>query len=63
MATTHSAPIDLYEESREGFAEEQQDQAKDGRPTEERRRPDFNGDRDERAVAQSGAGLERVLGW
>lgn len=60
MATTHSAPIDLYEESREGFAEEQQ-------PTRpgatEQRRPDFNGDRDEPAIETSNDGLERVLGW
>ena len=61
MATTHSAPIDLYEESREGFAEEPQKQAET--PRAEGRRPDFNGDRDERAVEQSSAGLERVLGW
>jgi hypothetical protein len=56
MATAHSAPIDLYEESREGFAEEHED-------TTEARRPDFNGDRDEQACAQSSAGLDRVLGW
>ena len=60
MATTHSAPIDLYEESREGFAEEQQQT----RPsTTEERRPDFNGDRDEPAIQTSNDGLERVLGW
>ena len=58
MATTHSAPIDLYEESREGFAE-------DPRPTVSAvdRRPDDNGDQDERATDQSQYGLERVLGW
>ena len=58
---THSAPIDLYEESREGFAEEQQPRT--GAPTNEVRRPDFNGDRDESACEQSNYGLERVLGW
>jgi len=60
MATTHSAPIDLYEESREGFAEEQHPTDK---PHNEGRRPDFNGDRDEPAIEQSNLGLERVLGW
>ena len=59
MATTHSAPIDLYEESREGFAEDQQQP----NATAEDRRPDFNGDRDEQASEQSRLGLERVLGW
>ena len=61
MATTHSAPIDLYEESREGFAEEQ-DQPTESRTTQERR-PDANGDRDDRACDQSNRALERVLGW
>jgi hypothetical protein len=62
MATTHSAPIDLYEESREGFAEEQQHPRTDG-PTNEQRRPDANGDRDDGAYEQSTRALERVLGW
>ena len=61
MATTHSAPIDLYEESREGFAEEQHHPT-DSRTTEERR-PDANGDRDDQACDQSNRALERVLGW
>ena len=61
MATTHSAPIDLYEESREGFAEDQ-DPRTSG-PTNEGRRPDANGDRDDRACEQSNRALERVLGW
>ncbi|HEV2061949.1 MAG TPA: hypothetical protein VGR12_03775 [Solirubrobacteraceae bacterium] len=61
MATTHSAPIDLYEESREGFAEEQHPAS--DMPRNEGRRPDFNGDRDDRACEQSAAGLDRVLGW
>ena len=60
MATTHSAPIDLYEESREGFAEDQQNVTV---TAAEHRRPDVNGDRDEGACEQSRAGLERVLGW
>jgi hypothetical protein len=60
MATTHSAPIDLYEESREGFAEEGPTPA--ATATEDRR-PAFNGERDDRACAQSNEGLERVLGW
>jgi hypothetical protein len=58
---THSAPIDLYEESHEGSAEEQ------GRRTDrvatEERRPDANGERDEPAIEVSRAGLDRVLGW
>ena len=62
MATTHSAPIDLYEESREGFTEEQQQAARDERPNEGRR-PDFNGDRDEPAIDKSTAKFEEVLGW
>jgi hypothetical protein len=61
MATTHSAPIDLYEESREGFAEGH-DRTTD-RGITESRRPDFNGDRDEPAIEASLGGLERVLGW
>ncbi len=61
MATTHSAPIDLYEESREGFAEDQDHAAQRG--STESRRPEFNGDRDERACEQSSFGLDRVLGW
>jgi hypothetical protein len=61
MATVHTPPIDLYEESREGFAEEQDATART--TTNEGRRPDFNGDRDEQATEQSTAGLERVLGW
>ncbi len=61
MATTHSAPIDLYEESREGFAEEHSPKHDD--TTNEGRRPDFNGDRDESATELSQLGLERVLGW
>ena len=61
MATTHSAPIDLYEESHEGFAEEQ-DETTRRRATEERR-PSDNGDRDDRATDESQLGLERVLGW
>jgi hypothetical protein len=61
MATTHSAPIDLYEESREGFAEEQHPTTE--RLTNEARRPDFNGDRDDNATELSQYGLERVLGW
>jgi hypothetical protein len=60
MATIHSAPIDLYEESREGFAEEQTTPAA---AAAEQRRPDVNGERDEQACEQSHAGLERVLGW
>ena len=60
MATTHSAPIDLYEESREGFAEQQENP--DASATE-KRRPDFNGDQDERATYSSWDGLQRVLGW
>lgn len=59
MATVHTPPIDLYEESREGFAEERQQPS----VTAEDRRPDFNGDRDEQATQQSHHGLERVLGW
>ncbi|HEX8086349.1 MAG TPA: hypothetical protein VF529_18810 [Solirubrobacteraceae bacterium] len=62
MATTHSAPIDLYEESREGFAEEEQDTTTPP-ASNERRRPDFNGDRDDGATEQSHRALERVLGW
>jgi hypothetical protein len=58
MATTHSAPIDLYEESREGFTEEQQQ----ARHPEERR-PDFNGERDDPAVEKGTAKFEQVLGW
>ncbi len=61
MATTHSAPIDLYAESREGFGEEQD--PKTDAPRNEERRPDFNGDRDESAVEQSNRALQRVLGW
>ena len=61
MATMHSAPIDLYEESREGFAEEQQPTT--DKPRNEGRRPDFNGDRDDEACEVSTYGLQRVLGW
>ena len=61
MATTHSAPIDLYEESREGFTEEQHP-TRDQRPTEQRR-PDFNGDRDDPAIEKSTAKFREVLGW
>ena len=61
MATMHSAPIDLYEESREGFTEEQHEQTHGVEPPEAR--PAFNGDRDEPAIAGSQYGLERVLGW
>ena len=61
MATTHSAPIDLYAESREGFGEDQD--PKTDAPRNEERRPDFNGDRDEQATELSQYGLERVLGW
>ena len=53
MATTHSAPIDLYEESREGFTEEQQ-QATRGERQTEARRPEFNGDRDDPAIEKGG---------
>jgi hypothetical protein len=61
MATTHSAPIDLYEESREGFTEEQHP-TRDERSTEGRR-PDANGDRDDRDIEHGTAKFEQVLGW
>ena len=61
MATTHSAPIDLYEESREDFTEEQ-DHATGRGPTEERR-PSANGDRDTPAIEDGQSRLEQVLGW
>ena len=60
MATTHSAPIDLYEESREGFGE---DTEHDRRTDPPHARPAFNGDRDEPAIETSYEGLDRVLGW
>ena len=60
MATTHSAPIDLYEESREGFTEEQQHATRDERPTEQRR-PDFNGERDDPAIERGTAKFDQVL--
>ena len=62
MATTHSAPIDLYEESREGFAEEHREDAVRRSATEERR-PAANGDRDQPAIDQGKGRLEQVLGW
>ncbi len=61
MATTHSAPIDLYEESREGFTEKQDHAA--GRTATEERRPSANGDRDEPAIDSGTVRLEQVLGW
>ena len=61
MATSHSAPIDLYEESREGFATEEG--ATTAQPTTEDQRPAFNGDRDEPAIAAGQGRLEQVLGW
>ena len=62
MATTHSAPIDLYAESTEGFGEEQHHDGPQER-TPWQARPAENGDRDEPAIDTSRAGLERVLGW
>ncbi len=61
MATMHSAPIDLYEESHEGFAEEHQDAAR--RSATEERRPAENGERDEPAIDKGQGRLEQVLGW
>ncbi len=61
MATTHSAPIDLYEEAREVFTEETR--IADDTVRTELRRPSANGERDDPAVEVSRAGLERVLGW
>ena len=61
MATTHSAPIDLYEESREGFAEDQDHVTR--RSATEERRPDGNGDRDQPAIDVGQGRLEQVLGW
>ena len=59
MATTHSAPIDLYAESTEGFGEEEQDQPGAKWPVH----PDDNGDRDELAIDAGRWRLEQVLGW
>ena len=61
MATTHSAPIDLYAESQEGFGEEQRETTERVDPPHAR--PAFNGDRDEPATDLCHQGLERVLGW
>ena len=61
MATTHSASIDLYEESREGFAEDLQDRPAPGET--EARRPADNGDRDEPAIAAGSRRWDQVLGW
>lgn len=61
MATTHSAPIDLYEEAREVFTEETR--IADDQIRTETRRPSANGERDESATEESYAGLARVLGW
>jgi len=61
MATTHSAPIDLYAESREGFGEEHDE---DTQPPDPRwMRPASNGERDESAIEDCHSGLARVLGW
>ena len=60
MATTHSAPIDLYEESREGDSEEQD---RTGRTATEERRPSGNGERDQPAIDSGQGRLEQVLGW
>ena len=61
MATTHSAPIDLYEEPRAGFTEEQHESGTGETPEE--RRPRFNGDRDEPAIDAGTGRLDQVLGW
>jgi hypothetical protein len=61
MATTHTPPIDLYEESAEGFGEERGDAHATATPPQ--RRPPQNGHRDEPAIDTSHAGLDRVLGW
>jgi len=61
MATVHTPPIDLYAESTQGFGEEQHQPTDDLRT--EWRRPDANGDRDDRATEESAYGLARVLGW
>ncbi len=58
---THTPPIDLYEESAEGFGEERGDAQQAVSPPE--RRPEVNGDRDDPAIQTSHAGLDRVLGW
>ena len=60
MATTHSAPIDLYEESHEGL---EQERPETGRHETEGRRPDGNGDRDEPAIDAGQGRLDQVLGW
>ena len=61
MATTHSAPIDLYAESHEGFGEEHHDTTPRQEPPQAR--PDENGDRDEPAIAAGQHRLAQVLGW
>jgi hypothetical protein len=61
MATTHSAPIDLYEESHEGFAEDQHPVGE--RSATEERRPAANGDRDQPAIDDGQVRLQQVLGW
>ena len=61
MATTHTPPIDLYAESREGFGQEHHDHPEGVDPPA--RRPDYNGDRDEHAIDDCHSGLARVLGW
>ena len=61
MATSHSAPIDLYEESHTGPSEEHPEA--DGRVATEARRPAENGDRDEPAISAGAGRLDQVLGW
>jgi hypothetical protein len=59
MATVHTPPIDLYAESVEGFGEDRTEAP----TTNEGRRPDVNGDRDEQACETSNRALDQVLGW
>ena len=59
MATTHSAPIDLYAESREGFDEAPRGEQPAAQPWTAR--PGDNGDRDEPAIDAGRGRLEQVL--
>ncbi len=61
MSTTHTSPVDLYEESlgMEGL------QAQDDRSEDDVKRttPRANGDLDQPALAAGGERLGQVLGW